>query len=159
MKYAIFDIDHTISDAYWRDHMIGGEGGWDAYHQACEQDEPIEPMIELVNIINIINHDHLHYNEIGLETIALTARPEKWRALTCSQLLKFNCQFDHLLMRPNDDFNAAADSKLILIKDFLGKGFPSSVSFIIDDNEKVIEKFAAAGVTTLHINASRRQMK
>lgn len=149
LKYAVFDIDHTVSDAYWRDNLIGGEGGWDAYHIRAESDAPIN---EIIDMVNMFNANPLY------RTVGLTTMPEKWRGLRCAWLVKFGVLFDHLLMRPNDDFRIAAEAKIDNLKLFLGKDFPDNVAFVMDDNEKVIEKFKAAGITTLHINASRRKI-
>ena len=42
MKAILVDIDHTLSDAAWRDTMErGGKDGWDEYYKAGKLPEGI----------------------------------------------------------------------------------------------------------------------
>lgn len=136
------DIDHTISDAAWRDGMIGGEGGWDAYHLASQQDSPVLEMVWLVN----------HLKHSGWLIIGLTTRPEKWRRMTMDWLHKFGVHFDELLMRPDDDFRPSPEIKveqaIAAVKDLRR-------CVVFDDREDVIAAFKALGVTSLQVHSGR----
>lgn len=138
------DIDHTISDASWRDGMIGGDGGWDAYHLASENDKPITEMIWLVN----------HLKLSGWLIICLTTRPEKWRQLTMGWLIKHGVHFDELVMRPDKDFRPAPIVKVEQAQKIVAD---LTRCIVIDDREDTIEAFKAIGVTTLQVSANGRQ--
>lgn len=134
MKHVIIDIDHTISDAFWRDGMIGGDGGWDAYHAASCNDKPLLHMPRLVECLA------RRYVLVGA-----TARPEKWRQLTQEWLLEHQILLHELLMRPDDAFRPAPQIKVELIRARF-KSPKDEIAFIIDDREDVISAFLAEGV-------------
>lgn len=138
MKIALLDIDHTISDAAWRDHLLGQ---WDEYHAAAPEDKPIDSIVELVHAL----HEARWY------LCGLTTRPEKWRQITMEWLLKHKIPMDELLMRANDDYRSSAESKVAAIQ----AKFPNlnEVTLIIDDNIQVIEAFRALGLTALQTYA------
>lgn len=136
---VLCDIDHTISDAFWRDNMIGGPGGWDAYHACSVDDAPLNDMIDLINTLQPT------YRLIGL-----TARPEKWRKLTMDWLLRHGVMLDGLLMRADDAFHPAPALKTELV---LSKFNLNEIAFILDDREDVIAAFRALGVTALQVHA------
>ena len=55
----------------------------------------------------------------GLLGLAVTARPEKWRGITLAWLARVDAPFDHLLMRPADDFRRAPEVKVDLLRPWL----------------------------------------
>ena len=147
-RHILCDIDHTISNAFYRDVMMaapmGAAASWDEYHQASWLDDPLEDMVNLINSLRPI------YNIVGL-----TARPGKWRQLTMDWLVRHNVNFDELLMRPDDDFRKAPDLKVELA---LAR-FPNivdEVAFVFDDREDVIAAFKALGVTALQVHGRQR---
>jgi hypothetical protein len=119
------DIDHTVADAAWRDSLIGQ---WDAYYMSSIDDEPIYHVAELV--------DSLYGG--GWSIIGCTARPEQWRKVTVEWLVKWNIPFDHLLMRPDDDFRKAPEVKVDMIKRHFGEDM-SSIILMLDDRLDVVE--------------------
>ena len=139
----MLDIDHTVSDATWRDGMIGVEP-WDTYHQAAPKDKPIPEMVGLVAVLSREFH-----------VICVTARPEKWRNLTMTWLIKHNVLFHELLMRPDDCYLPAPESKLKVVKQRLGEDFKSEVAFVLDDRDDVAAAFKGEGVTVLQVHARR----
>lgn len=138
---ALFDIDHTLSDSFVRDHMINNVS-WDEYHSNSAYDEPIRLMADLAN--------SLYFS--GWTNIGLTTRPEKWRSLTMRWLHKHDIMLEDLLMRPNDDLRPTSILKLDLVR----KRFPhwEPDKFILfDDREEVIKAFRQAGYNALHVHA------
>lgn len=133
------DIDHTISNAAWRDPMIGTES-WDEYHTHSPKDEPIPEMVNLVRTLH----------NAGWHTVGLTTRPEKWRRITMDWLVRHDVQFSELIMRPNDEYRASAIVKVEQVtarfKDLTG-------AVILDDREDIITAFKAIKVTALHVHA------
>lgn len=140
------DLDHCLSDAAGRDHMIAA-GDWDAYHAAAIDDPPVKDMIELL-------HSTASYHQFW----GLTSRNEKWRTLTVTWLLKHGLLLDDILMRPDNDFTPAAEMKIRLVRERLGDdaAIRRQVLAVFDDREDVLATFAAIGVTTLQVTAGRR---
>lgn len=140
----LVDIDHTLSAAWHRDGMIGGEGGWDAYHAASSEDDPIHDVMALINSL-----------ATGLDDwyiIALTARPEKWRSVTTEWLIKHCIFVDEILMRPDEAFHPAPEIKVQLAQErFPGDQLKDNVAFLIEDREDVCEAFHQLGITTLQV--------
>lgn len=140
-KNVLVDIDHTLSNAFWRDSMIGSMG-WDDYHMASRDDQPLQDMCSLINEL------WFDYQVIGL-----TARPEKWRKLTVEWLLKNRVELHEILMRPDDDYRSSPELKVALAKKRFGDDLHNHVSFVIDDRDDVCSVFRALGVTVLQCYA------
>ena len=141
MMIALVDIDHTLSNAAVRDHLIN-PNDWDGYHSASRGDVPIIPMRELVRALYGANW----------QVILLTTRPEKWRQLTMIWLARHEIKFDELLMRPDDDERSTDDVKMSLFRE----RFPDltdCMPVLFDDRESVIKTFREAGITSLHVHA------
>lgn len=137
------DIDHTLSDAFWRDELIGQ---WDEYHEAAAKDKLIEPTAKLLAVVR----------EAGWSVVGLTTRPEKWRSLTMKWLLHHNVQMDELIMRPNDDYRPSAESKLAIAKE----RFPDLSAggyLLLEDRDDVIAAFKGAGVIVYQVHAGKSQ--
>lgn len=121
--------------------MIGGCGGWDAYHSASVNDEPIHDTIAMV----------VDLSQAGWTIIGLTARPEKWRRITMEWLVKHCILMDELLMRPDDAYHPAPELKVQLAQEFFGGDMTREVAFLIEDRDDVCEAFHALGITTLQV--------
>lgn len=155
MKILLLDIDHTISDAAWRDDMLANRD-WDAYHLAGKGDKPIQ---EICQMVRDLHFDNLGESE-GWEVVGLTARPEKWRNQTMKWLVEFDIPINLLLMRPDNDYSSAGESKVKLLKQFAGEnlaGLEGAHVLLIDDNDKVIEAMRALNITTLQISVAKRR--
>lgn len=138
-RIVLCDIDHTLADAYWRDGMIGTDT-WDKYHSASIDDEPLHDVVALVNALSSV-----------YSIACLTARPEKWRKLTMEWLLRHSLQIDELLMRPDDDYSGAAESKRKLIA-----GREHEIAFVLEDREDVAAMFKGLNITVLQVSARRQ---
>lgn len=146
---VLVDIDHTLSDAAWRDDMLHNRD-FDAYHLAGKDDAPIQEMVELVNALA----------DSGAKIIGCTARPEKWRTQTMQWMIKWNVQMDEILMREYNTFQPASETKVGLLKARFGEDLEKiptgSAVLFIDDNDKVIEAVRALGITALQCFAAKR---
>ena len=137
---VLVDIDHTLSDAFVRDPMIGNVP-WDDYHAQSIDDDPVHEMGTIVRALMIQR----------LTIVGLTGRPEKWRDLTIKWLIKHDLPLDDLLMRPDEDYRKAGLVKLDLVKKTYGENWHGKVLCIIDDNDGVIETFRGENVACLQI--------
>lgn len=140
----LIDIDHTLSDAAWRDNLIGGPGGWDEYHTQSNHDTPCDDIASLIGLLRSSEN-------VGLNIIGITARPEKWRVLTNTWLTRHDIGLDELLMRPDAAFHPAPEIKLQLARTRFGDKFAERILCIIDDRDDVCAAFRAAGVTALQV--------
>jgi phosphoglycolate phosphatase-like HAD superfamily hydrolase len=132
---VITDLDNTLADARWRDHL---RGDWDHYQSLAGHDRPIRPMIELIN--------RLHY--AGARISCVTTRPEKWRQPTMTWLFRQDVQLHEVLMRPEGDKRKSPDMKLDLIGHLIAMG-DQIVAF--DDREDVAVAYRAAGIITMQV--------
>jgi len=142
MKYILVDIDHTLSDAFWRDTMIG-ISTWDEYHAASAKDAPLHDVVELIRKL------HLRYHIIGF-----TARPEKFRQLTMKWCLNNKVPLDELLMRPQEAFEPAPKIKKALIEKRFGENL-SEIALVLEDREDVCETLKGMSLTVLQVHGRR----
>ncbi len=136
----LVDIDHVISNAFWRDHMIGSVP-WDEYHGANIHDDPLHDMVDIVNALAAT------FNIVGF-----TARPDKWRKQTMDWCLKHDVTLHELLMRPDDNYRPAPDLKLELVRKRFSKP-EEEVLAIFDDRLDVVSAFSQLGITALMVKA------
>lgn len=138
-KLILVDLDHTISDAFHRDEMIGVTD-WDTYHSRLIEDDPCHDFLDLLQSFN------------GLfKIVGLTSRPEKWRSLTMKWLAGHKVMLDDIWMRPNHDYRPAHEVKLSLCREKIGDDWKDRILFLIDDNEKVVAAFREEGVGCLQV--------
>lgn len=145
----LFDVDHTISDAFWRDDMIKrsrDSGDWDNYHSRGKEDKPIDDVVKLINIIR--GSDYID----ELELWAITARPEKYRKPTMDWFFKNGVSIDVLLMRPEDKFKPAPAIKIDLCKE---EDILDRILCIFDDREDVVSAFRELGITAFQVYARK----
>ena len=141
---VLCDIDHTLSNSFWRDEMIGGPGGWDEYHANAAADEPLPDMVNMINSLS----------DTGYNIVAITARPEKWRKMTMDWLVRYGIFTDELLMRADTDYHPAPEIKLKLANERF-KDIKDEVAFVLDDRVDVVAAFKALGVTALQVHGRR----
>jgi len=143
-RFILVDVDHTLSDAAWRDEI---KPDWDAYHAQSINDEPNLDVVALVNSMAAQ----------GAIPIAFTARPEKWQPLTARWLARSRVDIEEIIMRPKDDWRKTPEVKLSMALARFGDaaGIREHVSLILDDREDVCATFAGIGVTAMQVQARR----
>ena len=137
--FILLDIDHTISNSFWRDPMIGAEN-WDKYHEASKYDKPFKKVVNFINSLA----------SMGYSIIAVTGRNEKFRHLTLDWFLRYHIDVDELLMRPDDNFIKNAELKLSLIKQRFNGDY-KQIHFALEDNEDACIMYQRIGITSLQI--------
>jgi hypothetical protein len=147
-RIVVVDIDHTVSDAYWRDPIMNRpQPDWDDYHAQSINDRPIEEVCALVR--SLAMQDWL--------VVGCTARPGKWRQLSLQWLDKVgNVPMDELLMRPDDSFIPSPQLKIALVTARFGHDFWNVIDLMIEDREDVVTAFRAAGVSVLQVHKAAR---
>lgn len=140
---ALIDIDHTLSNATWRDDMIG-RSSWDEYHAEAIYDLPIPEMIALVQALYASSWD----------IFGNTSRPEKFHTMTMDWLVKYDVPMFGLLMRPNDCYLPAPESKVAVFKKHFADVIDYSHIVVFDDREDVCAAFKAICITTFQVSAN-----
>jgi len=132
---VLVDIDHTLSDAAWRDHLVPmarATGDWSAYYAAMDEDDPIMFVVTLVRLLS------QSYTVVGM-----TGRPETYRAKTLVWLRRNNVELFDVLMRPDGDRSSSPKLKVTMIR----KKFPlDSIAFAIEDRDDCIAALRAIGI-------------
>jgi hypothetical protein len=144
---VLLDIDHVIADASRREHLLQDANltsKWDAFHADSVNDEPLADMVTVVEALRL---------HIGLQLLAVTGRPEKWRAITMAWLVKHNVAVDELLMRPDNDFRKAPEVKVDLLVRLFGseQAVRDNVLAVFDDDERICTAFKGLGLTVFQV--------
>ncbi len=164
IKFVVVDMDHTLADSEWRDHMIahipdgGGKRPEDfiEYNKLSSQDRPCEDVCWLVRMLKADLRTHM---------IVVTARPEMNEGITRQWLDKYEVPFDKLIMRPDEEFCPSPLFKTAAVIEYIKKVSPveeghpvrDHVTLVLDDRPDVIEAFSALGATTLQVRQGRRE--
>lgn len=144
-RIVLCDVDHTLRNAFPRDHMIGN-ATWDEYHLAAKDEEPLHDVVNLVNSLVLT----------GYTVVGLTAIPGKWRQATMEWLAINRVNICDLLMRPTDGFQPAPELKVLLAKQRFGEDLHNKIAFILEDRDDVCMAFRDLGVTALQVHGRQK---
>jgi len=135
---VIVDIDGTISRVGDRLKYLHEEPkNWDAFYDACFEDEPILEMVDLVKLLS---------NEYRI--VFCTGRRESTRNHTFEWLESYGLSGE-LLMRPNDDFR----HDTIVKPEVLRKSgiFNGQIAFVLEDRTAMVNYWRGEGVRCLQV--------
>lgn len=147
-RWIAVDLDHTLFDSTWRDGLLGDpawpeDPRWDVYNGKAENDEPFPHVVELVDTLRQ-----------RWDICMVTARPEKWRAMTKASLVHHHITYDELLMRPSMDSRHSPALKYgELTRRF---GSLNDIDFMIDDREDVARELSKRHVSVLQAHIRKR---
>jgi phosphoglycolate phosphatase-like HAD superfamily hydrolase len=136
----IFDIDGTIANGDHRLHHITTEGqpkNWDAYFDACGDDEPIEHMADLAQ--------KLYAG--GATILYVSGRNERCREATLTWLERHyfpRTPSNRIYMRALTDFRADDIVKIELLAQIRVDGYEPLMAF--DDRNRVVKAWREAGI-------------
>lgn len=85
----------------------------------------------------------LRLQAVGVPVVVLTARFERWREITTFTLESFGLIPDELIMRPNDDLLADAESKAALVQEMQARGWCPKMFW--EDNQSVVDMLTSRG--------------
>jgi FMN phosphatase YigB (HAD superfamily) len=153
-RYILFDIDDTCFSTKHREHLI--DVSWDAFHSEAHKDEPIYDIFRTLEFLS----NSCDPKKSGYDLVAVTARPERYRAATLQKLIENGITPTDILMRPEDNYDPAPQLKVYLAQCYFEGDF-SEVKFVIDDHPGVIAAFRELGVTGLLVHSvhGRRDFK
>lgn len=142
MRYIITDIDHTISDAAWRDHLLGF---WDVYYTEQHLDPPHQYVLDVLMAFN---------DNDDVAIVAVTARPESVRGSTLKWLRQVHAPVDMVLMRPEGDHRPSREVKVELIKNFIPD--LSQVICVFEDRPDCVAAYQEIGLNVFLVNHGKR---
>jgi hypothetical protein len=145
VKIVAFDFDSTIASTVRRRPLIPADKddgpGWQAYSQACADDEPIEGTVALMRVLRSFLSLHI-----------VTGRSELARSASVAWLRRFDVPYDRLFMRSvSDDRLPNAYLKIKYIRQMARSG--NEVVLFVEDWEPCAREIrTATGVPVLMVN-------
>lgn len=139
LNWAIFDLDGTLADTAWRNHLAVARN-WYWFHAGIPLDLPRPAETALLRAW--VAGDPREHNRVAL----VTGRPERYRNLTEEWLDKHRIHWDALYMRPNGDRR----SDIVVkgeIHDLMIREGKSNIIFAIEDRDQVVEMWRSRGIT------------
>ena len=133
----ILDLDHTVSDALWRDSLLGR---WQEYHEEGQWDRPICFVRDIVDY---------HWFTFRDEIVVVTARPEWNRGMTIRWLYDNGVPADRVLMRPPEDHRPGAEVKESLVREHIPDLL--QVRFVLEDRDDCVAVYRQLGLNVLQV--------
>lgn len=142
----LFDLDHTLSASWRRDHMLGN-CSWDEYHAEGMHDEPCEDTVRLLRLLALGDETDLE----GSVRVGITGRTEKFREPTVKWCIEHGIPLDELLMRPSGDFRDNPTVKMDLLARTYGSNWQERIVCLFEDSDETVAAFREVGVTVLQV--------
>jgi hypothetical protein len=140
-RAVVFDMDGVLSDASRRQHYLDRPfRDWEAFFQACGDDELIA---EVARLLDVIDHD--------LRIVLLTARPLRVQGQTLAWLDRYQLRWDLLVMRDFGDYGASRDFKQRSVHELRAYGLQLELSF--EDDVRNVAMFHAEGIPCVYIHS------
>jgi hypothetical protein len=136
MKSIIVDLDGTLCDSAHRDHLAMA-GLWEEFHSGLTDDKVHKDVAEVITIMS----------DAGYLIIGLTGRNEKFRYKTLGWLGLNKISLDHLIMRPDNNYQSDYTLKPRMLADQFGsqESALNNVLMILEDRDKVVEAWRNLG--------------
>lgn len=150
MKWAIIDLDGSISDCSWRrlfalDAKLEKDPEkrntlWGDFHERCIHDPPHQAEVDLVKA----------WADRGHGVAYITGRTEPYREMTEVWLARLGLPTSPLLMRSVGNFRSTAEYKQTQLNRFLTQiEIGDVVSWFLEDNDAVVRAWREKGYTCL----------
>lgn len=131
---VIFDCDGTLVDVTSvRHHVLARRKNYNAFHYASLFCPSYSHVVDAV-------YEHI---AADCKIIIVTAREEKWRALTTNWLKTNQIPFDELHMRPTGDFRRDTFIKAEILDELQTR---YNVRHAYDDNPAIIQLWQDRGI-------------
>jgi phosphoglycolate phosphatase-like HAD superfamily hydrolase len=138
---VVFDMDGVLSDAAARQHYLEWpRRDWDAFFEACGEDQAIDEVVRLLDLL-----------AADLHVVLLTARPLRVRPQTLAWLQRYGLRWDLLVMRGEGDYSSSSHYKRAMVDLLRGEGFELRLAF--EDDQRNVDMFHAAGVPCVYIHS------
>ncbi len=151
----ICDIDGTLCTDEHRNHLLDDPANrrWDEYFDLCHLDPPVHAVIEVLKVFRCVRNtsDELRTESLvgkQYEIHLMTARVDTVKQKTIEWLWRHNVPYDSIRFRP-------ADSRLQdnVLKTMWANevGGPEKVLFVLEDRQRVVDAWRAAGYTCFQV--------
>jgi phosphoglycolate phosphatase-like HAD superfamily hydrolase len=138
---VVFDMDGVLSDASRRQHYLDRPfRDWEAFFQACGDDELIDEVARLLEVI-----------AEGLAIVLLTARPIRVQPQTLAWLHRYELRWDLLVMRDYGDYEASRTFKRRSVGELRAFGFDLLLAF--EDDRRNVDMFHEEDIPCLYIHS------
>ncbi|KAA0232354.1 MAG: hypothetical protein JJLCMIEE_00358 [Acidimicrobiales bacterium] len=138
---VVFDMDGVLSDAAGRQHYLEfPRRDWEAFFQACGDDELVG---EVARLLEIIESDH--------RIILLTARPMRVQPQTLAWLERYELRWDLLIMREYGDYMSSRVFKERTVYELRDYGFDLRLAF--EDDLRNVHMFHSEGIPCIYIHS------
>jgi len=136
-KAIILDIDGTLADVEHRRHFVEGKlKDWKSFFESMVTDTPNQ---WCVDIINAFRETHT--------ILLVTGRGDDYAEHTKEWLSEHKIHFDFIFMRPAGNFDPDDEIKEAIYRKHIEEFY--DVNFIVDDRQKVVDKWRALGLVCL----------
>ena len=137
----VFDMDGVLSDAAGRQHFLEWPArDWEAFFEACGDDELIA---EVARLLDVISDEH--------RIVLLTARPIRVQAQTLAWLRRYELRWDLLVMRSAWDYESSREFKRRSVSELRGYGLDLRLAF--EDDRRNYLMFHQEGVPCIYIHS------
>lgn len=134
-------MDGVLSDAAGRQHYLEyPRRDWEAFFQACGDDEVID---EVARLLDLLDGD--------LRIVLLTARPMRVQAQTLGWLDRYGLRWDVLIMRDYGDYQASRQFKARTVAELRAWGFDLRLAF--EDDRRNVDMFHGEGIPCIYIHS------
>jgi phosphoglycolate phosphatase-like HAD superfamily hydrolase len=136
---VIFDLDGTLTDnSHRQKYVLGKQKDWGSFFEAQPLDRPKLNIVRLFQSLEISNQFKL---------MIVTARPERYRAVTEAWLSKHDIFPERVIMRKDGDRRADDIVKREILYTLKEEEF--AIVFVVDDRKSVVQMWRSEGVTCL----------
>lgn len=142
MERVIFDVDGTLMDIEHRRHFVSGAmNDWESF---------LDPAQMFKDVANqpVVNTAIALHNS-GVEIVVVSARNERHRTVTENSLNVAGVEFQHLFLRPDDDFRSDVEFKSEVFDQLVKADWIPDLVF--DDRNSVVAMWRAKGVPCFQV--------
>lgn len=145
----ICDIDGTLCTDEHRNHILHeGErdaAAWEKYFSLCHLDPPVEAVIKVLQAFGVFSYENM---VLSYEIHLMTARNKSTEDQTLDWLRRHKVPFNSVTFRPED--SRVQDN--VLKTAWADKlGGPERVLFVLEDRQRVVDAWRAAGYTCFQV--------
>ncbi len=138
---VVFDMDGVLSDAAGRQHFLEWPyRDWDAFFEACGDDELIDEVARLLEVI-----------DPTYRIVLLTARPIRVQPQTLAWLKRYDLRWDLLVMRDFGDYGASREFKRRAVAELRSFGFDMRLA--LEDDRRNHLMFHEEGIPCVYIHS------
>ena len=143
-KIVIFDLDGTIADISVRRHLATKDDGrmnWTIFQDPknIDLDVPNQKVVEMLDMID---------NTDKYQIWILSGRSDVTKDVTIDWLSKHGINYDHLIMRDQDNLYMPDNDLKQMWLDDIGV---DNVAMVFDDRQQVVDMWRQNGLTTFQV--------